>query len=94
MSRAACPSFMWKRRDLVQAERAQHAHAADAEHDLLAQAVVLVAAVEVVGERRSGLGVLRQVGVEQQDRHVVAADAAHLVVPRAHAAPARPSMPR
>ena len=45
----AWPSLVWNTVGL-EAERAQGADAADAEHDLLAQAVVLVAAVEAVGD--------------------------------------------
>ena len=52
----------------LQAERAQGADAADAEHDLLAQAVVLVAAVEAVGDGDAVGGVARDVGVEHVER--------------------------
>ena len=52
----------------LQAERAQGAHAADAEHDLLAQAVVLVAAVEAVGDGDAVGGVAGDVGVEEVQR--------------------------
>ena len=48
----------------VQTECAQRAHAADAEHDLLAQAVLDVAAVEPVGDA----GGLRAVGVGRRCR--------------------------
>ncbi len=68
----------------VVAERTQHAHAGDAQHDLLAQAVGLVAAVEVVGDATVLVGVARHVGVEQQHRHHMAADADDLVPPGAH----------
>ena len=49
----------------VDAEGPQRAHAADAEDDLLAQAVVRVAAVEPVGDRDAVGGVALDVGVEQ-----------------------------
>ena len=48
---------------------AQRAQAADAEHDLLANARVLVAAVQVAGDPAVVLAVVGQVGVEQVQRH-------------------------
>jgi hypothetical protein len=51
------------------AERAHRPHAADADQDLLADAVVLVAAVEPVGDAAQVRVVLLDVGVEQQQRH-------------------------
>ena len=48
----------------LEAEGAQGAHAADAEHDLLAQTVVLVAAVEAVGDGDAVGRVALDVGVE------------------------------
>ena len=54
----------------VDAERVEGPHAADAEEDLLAQAVLGVAAVEPVGDRRGARRVVRlDVGVEQVERH-------------------------
>ena len=47
---------------------AQRAHAADAEQQLLAQAVLAVAAVQAVGDVAVVLRVLLDVGVEQQQR--------------------------
>ncbi len=44
-------------------------HAADAQQHLLAQPVVLAAAVEPVGDPALGRGVLLDVAVEQQQRH-------------------------
>ena len=49
--------------------------AADAEQDLLAQAVLVVAAVEAVGHVALGRRVLGHVGVEQQQRHPADLDA-------------------
>ena len=49
----------------LQAEGAERPHAADAEHDLLAQPVVLVAAVQAVGDGDAVGGVALDVGVEQ-----------------------------
>ena len=59
----------------LDAERSQRAHAADPEHELLAEAHLAAAHVEDVGDRPIGLVVGRDVGVEQQDRH--AADLRH-----------------
>ena len=50
-------------------ERADRAHAADAEQHLLAQPVLGVAAVQPVGDGADDLAVLLHVGVEQQQRH-------------------------
>ena len=52
----------------LDAERPQRPHAADAQHDLLAQAVVLVAAVEAVGDVDAVGAVAVDVGVEQVQR--------------------------
>jgi hypothetical protein len=48
-------------------ERLQHGHAADPEHGLLSEPVLGVATVELIGDRTVACGVLRQVGVEEQD---------------------------
>ena len=53
----------------LDAERPERPHAADAEDELLVEAHLAAADVEDVGDRPVGLGVLREVGVEQQDRH-------------------------
>ena len=53
----------------VDAERVEGAHAADAEEDLLAEAVLGLAAVEPVGDGAQVGGVLLDVGVEQVQRH-------------------------
>ena len=55
----------------VDAEGPQRPHAADAEDDLLAQAVVRVAAVEAVGDRDAVGGVALDVGVEQVQRRLL-----------------------
>jgi len=65
--------------DGLEAERAQRAHAADAEHDLLPDAVLLVAAVELVGDVLDVGRVLGDVGVEQVQRH-----ASHVRAPDLH----------
>ena len=60
----------------VDAERAQRAHAAGAEHDLLAQPHLAAAHVERARDRAVGRVVERDVGVEHQHRHQ-----AHLHLP-------------
>ena len=65
-------------------QRAQRAHAADAEHDLLVQPHLAAADVEDVGDRPVGLGVVGNVRVEQQQR-----SAADFRQP--HGAPDRPA---
>ncbi len=56
----------------VEAEGAQNPNAAEAEDDLLLHPVGIVASVEVVRQRPVRLAVLLQIGVEQQDRNLVA----------------------
>ena len=63
----------------VDADGAQHAHAAHAEHPFLAQAVVAATGVERVREFAVGGIVALEVGVEQEQRHP-----AHVHAPRAH----------
>ena len=62
--------------DRIDAHRAQRAHAADAEDLLLAQAVLLVAAVEAGGDGARPVGVPLDVGVEQEERDAADLDAA------------------
>jgi hypothetical protein len=50
------------------AQRLQQAHATDAEHDFLFEAIDLVAAVEEMGDHAILGSVLVQIGIEQQDR--------------------------
>jgi hypothetical protein len=52
-----------------EAERRERADAADAEHELLPDTRLAVAAVEPIGERARPCRVLGEVGVEQQQRH-------------------------
>ena len=66
----------------LEAEGAQGAHAADAEHDLLAQAVVLVAAVEAVGDGDAVGGVALDVGVEHVQRDAPDVGAPHVGLDR------------
>ena len=65
------------------AEGAQHPHAADAEHDFLAQPVPRIATIQVIGDAAVPIRVLRQVGIEQIDRHPAALGAGHLILPGA-----------
>ena len=67
-----------------QAQSIGHAHAAHAQHDLLLQAVVGVAAVQVVGQAAIPARVAVEIGVEQIDRHDVPVAALHVVAPGAH----------
>ena len=66
------------------AERVGHAHAAHAQHDLLLQAVVGVAAVQVIGQAAIPARVAFQIGVQQIDRHHVAVAAHQVIAPTAH----------
>ena len=66
---AAWPSLMCQTVG-AEAHRFERAHAADAEHDFLLDARVLVPAVEAVGDGAVGFAVCRQVGVEQVQPHV------------------------
>ena len=59
----------------LDAARGERLDAADAEQDLLAQAVLAVAAVEAVGDGALGRRVLGHVRVEQQQRHAADVDA-------------------
>ena len=59
------------------AERPQRPHATDAEHDLLAQPVVRVAAVEPVGDGDAVGRVALEVGVEQVQRDLADVGAPH-----------------
>ena len=68
----------------AQAQRMGHAHAAHAQHDLLLQPVIRVAAVEVVGQSAVPSRIFVEVGVEQINRHHVAGLPAHVIAPRAH----------
>ena len=60
-------------------ERADRADAADAEDQLLVEAHLAAADVEDCGDRPVGVGVLGDVGVEEQDR-----DASDLGHPHRH----------
>ncbi len=55
----------------VEAERLQHARAADAEHDLLLEAVLGIAAIKAVRDLPVLGFVLIEIGVEQENRHAV-----------------------
>jgi hypothetical protein len=65
-------------RGWLDAQRAQQAHAADAEQGFLHDARGAVAAIDARGQVAEMLFVLRQVGVEQIDRHAAHVDAPDL----------------
>src|SRR6266568_2144540 len=62
-----------KAADFMVAERAEHPHAADAKDNFLAKPVVGVAAVKMMGERAVPFGIFREIGIQQNHRHFVAA---------------------
>ncbi len=67
-----------------EAEGLQAAQAGDAENCLLLQPIHLVAAIEVIGKASVGLGVLVEIGIEEQHRHGLADRRAEQVQPRPH----------
>ena len=74
----AWPSLVWNTSASRTAGQlgpdAQRAHAADAEQQLLQEAVLAAAAVEAVGDVAERVLVLGDVGVEQQQRHAADRD--------------------
>jgi hypothetical protein len=62
----------------VEAQPANRAYATDAEHELLVQAVLTVAAVELVRDRPRPRGIAVDVGVEQVQRNATDLHAPHL----------------
>ena len=81
--RAAWPSFMWIDLGLT-VEGVEQSDAAEAEDGLLTEAVVGVAAVEMVGEAAVPGVVAFDVGVEQEDGDDVAGDADDVEAPGAN----------
>jgi hypothetical protein len=80
-----------------EAERVQGAHPADAEQDLLPEAVLAAAAVEPVGHRALAWSVALDVGVEQEQRHPADVRPPELgpqrhAVGQAHVDPQRPPL--
>ena len=69
--------------DLVVPELLQELQTPEAEDNFLRQAILLVAAVEAVGELAIPIGIVRQVGVEQVDRDGVTVNALHVILPGA-----------
>ena len=65
------------------AERTQHAHSADAQYDLLTEAVAGVAAIKNRGQLPIPFTVFREVRIEQIDRDAVTADPLHWISPAA-----------
>ena len=63
------------------AQGSEDANAADAQDDFLAQAVPVVAAIEVVGELLVPGTVFREIGVQEVYRHHKTADALDLIFP-------------
>src|SRR5574341_1509052 len=68
--------------DAVMAKRAEHYYAADSKDDLLAQAVMRVAAVKKVGESSVPGRVFWQVRIQQINRHPKATVASNFISPR------------
>jgi hypothetical protein len=68
----------------VEVERAQQPDAAEAQHQFLAEAVGLVAAVETMRERAALGVILVEVGVQQQDRDPMPVRAGIDIEPGAH----------
>ena len=58
----------------VQAERSERTNAADAQDDFLAEAVLLITAIQPVGDRHDLRRILRQVGVEEVERNAADID--------------------
>ncbi len=69
---------------VVVAQRLEHRRATHAEHDLLAQPIVLVAAVQAVRERAVPLAVAVDHRIEQEHGDDMPAHAGHLVFPHGH----------
>ncbi len=67
-----------------QAERIGHARTAHTQHNLLLQAVVGVAAIQVIGEPAIPAGVAVQVSIQQIYRHHVSVAAFEVIAPGAH----------
>src|SRR5262245_582748 len=61
-------------------EGAQSPQATDAEHDLLANTCVLVTAVQMASDPAVVLAILREVGIEQVQRHLADLGAPHACV--------------
>ena len=68
----------------LHAQGAGDADAAHAKHDLLLEAVVGVAAIEVIGEAAIPAGVTVQVGIQKVDGDHMARTALHVVAPGAY----------
>src|SRR5687767_1718246 len=68
-------------RSAIVAERLEHRGAAESEDALLTEAIVVVAAVEAIGEGLIPRRVFRKRRVEQKHRHLVSADALDDVFP-------------
>ena len=70
--------------DVGVTQGAQHPDPAYSQHDLLANPVVLVAAVEMIGDGTILRGILFKIRIQKIDRHDIAADTPDFIFPRAY----------
>ncbi len=69
--------------DPLVAERAQHAHSAHAQHDLLTETIAGVATIKNGRQLPVPFAVFGEVSIQQIDRDTVTADSLHLIFPAA-----------
>ena len=81
-----CMAFVHVVHVYMQAQRIRHAQPAHAQHDFLLQAVVRVAAVQVIGQPAIPAGVAVQIGIEQVDGHNVPRAPDQVIAPGAYRA--------
>jgi hypothetical protein len=70
--------------DAFMSERAQHHYPANAENSFLANAVIRIAAVQIVRKRPLEGTILGQVGIEEIDRDLMPQNAINPITPGAH----------
>ena len=70
-------------RELVVAQRAQHAHSPDAQQYFLTKAIVGIASIKCAGEVAVSGGIRWEIGIEKIDRHFKTTHALHGVAPAA-----------
>ncbi len=63
-------------------QRVENAHTTDPQHGFLAQPVIRISTIEVIGKLSIARVVLRQVSVQQVDRDGVPGDPLEIVAPR------------
>ena len=68
--------------DVFMSQGTEHPHAAHAEHHFLHQPIMLIAAIEKMGQRPIRWAVVREIGIEKVNRDAETAGADHLVLPR------------